>query len=87
MKATGIVRKIDDLGRIVIPIETRRAMDIEVGDGMEIFVDGEKIVLKKHNIGCDECGEAGERLFKVGKGFVCGECLLKSATAAGIQVI
>lgn len=48
MKSTGIVRKIDELGRIVIPIELRRALDIEVKDAMEIFVDEEQIVLKKY---------------------------------------
>ncbi len=47
MKSTGIVRKVDELGRVVIPIELRRNLDIEVKDALEIFVDGEQIVLKK----------------------------------------
>lgn len=42
MKATGIVRKVDELGRIVIPIELRRTMGIDIKDPLEIFVDGEK---------------------------------------------
>lgn len=47
MKATGIVRKVDELGRIVIPIELRRILDIEVKDELEIFTEKEQIVLKK----------------------------------------
>ncbi len=47
MKSTGIVRKVDELGRIVIPKELRRILDINVKDPIEIFVDNEKIVLKK----------------------------------------
>jgi transcriptional pleiotropic regulator of transition state genes len=47
MKSTGIVRKIDDLGRMVIPIELRKTMNINKKDPMEIFVDEEKIILKK----------------------------------------
>ncbi len=46
MKSTGIVRKVDELGRVVIPIELRRNLDIEVKDALEIFVDGEHIILK-----------------------------------------
>ncbi|WP_078410548.1 AbrB/MazE/SpoVT family DNA-binding domain-containing protein [Priestia abyssalis] len=48
MKSTGIVRKIDELGRIVVPVELRKAMDLKIKDPVEIFVDGEKIVLKKY---------------------------------------
>ncbi|BAB07701.1 AbrB/MazE/SpoVT family DNA-binding domain-containing protein [Halalkalibacterium halodurans] len=48
MKSTGIVRKIDDLGRIVIPMELRRVLQIDVKDPIEIFVDEEKIVLQKY---------------------------------------
>lgn len=49
MKSTGIVRRVDELGRVVIPIELRRTLDIEEKDALEIFVDGEKIILKKYN--------------------------------------
>lgn len=58
MKSTGIVRKVDELGRIVIPIEIRRTLDIQIKDPMEIFVDNEQIILKKHksNITCDVTG-------------------------------
>ena len=48
MKSTGVVRRVDELGRIVIPIELRRTLDIEVGDPLEIFVDGEQLILKKY---------------------------------------
>ena len=47
MKSTGIVRKVDELGRVVIPIELRRTMQIAEKDPLEIYVDGEKIILKK----------------------------------------
>ena len=50
MKATGIVRKVDELGRIVLPIELRRTLDIEIKDPIEIFVDDEYILLKKYEI-------------------------------------
>lgn len=49
MKSTGIVRKVDELGRIVIPIELRRVMDINIKDPLEIFVDTDKIILRKYS--------------------------------------
>ena len=48
MKSTGIVRRVDELGRIVLPIELRRSLNIKERDTLEIFVDDEKIVLKKY---------------------------------------
>ena len=48
MKATGIVRKLDTLGRIVIPMELRRTFELEIGDPIEIFVEGSDIVLRKY---------------------------------------
>lgn len=48
MKATGVVRKVDELGRIVLPIELRRTLEIVEKDPMEIFVDVDKIILRKH---------------------------------------
>lgn len=56
MKSTGIVRRIDDLGRCVIPKEIRRNLNIDEGDPMEIFVDGDKIILRKYQPGCVFCG-------------------------------
>ncbi|MBR5468383.1 MAG: AbrB/MazE/SpoVT family DNA-binding domain-containing protein, partial [Firmicutes bacterium] len=48
MKSTGIVRKVDELGRIVLPIELRRSLNIDIKDSLEIFVDEDKIILKKY---------------------------------------
>ncbi|MFD1849275.1 AbrB/MazE/SpoVT family DNA-binding domain-containing protein [Oceanobacillus bengalensis] len=48
MKSTGIVRKIDELGRVVLPVELRRTLDLHEKDQMEIYVENDKIVLKKH---------------------------------------
>ena len=56
MKSTGIVRKVDDLGRVVIPIELRRTLDIEEKDPLEIHVDGDHIILRKHTASCVFCG-------------------------------
>ena len=52
MKSTGIVRKVDELGRIVLPIELRRTLDIAEKDAIEIYVDGESIILKKYEPTC-----------------------------------
>ena len=57
MKSIGVVRRIDQLGRVVLPRELRRTLDIEEGQPLEIFVDGEAIVLKKYNPGCHCCGD------------------------------
>ncbi|NRD78282.1 transition state regulator Abh [Bacillus sp. BRMEA1] len=59
MKSTGIVRKVDELGRIVVPIELRRTLDIDLRDPVEIFVDGEQVILKKYspNMACMLTGE------------------------------
>ena len=48
MKSTGVVRKVDELGRVVLPIELRRNLDINEKDALEIFVDEDKIILKKY---------------------------------------
>ena len=53
MKATGIVRKVDELGRIVLPIELRRTLNINIKDPLEIYVDGESIMLKKYQPACE----------------------------------
>jgi transcriptional pleiotropic regulator of transition state genes len=65
MKSTGIVRKVDELGRVVIPIELRRTLSIEEKDALEIYVDGERVVLRKYEPACTFCGNAeGVRQFK-----------------------
>ncbi len=59
MKSTGIVRKVDELGRIVLPIELRKSMDIDKkGDAVEIFIDDDRIILKKYQPACIFCGDA-----------------------------
>ncbi len=74
MKSTGIVRKVDELGRVVIPIELRRTLDIEEKDSLEIYVDGEKIILKKYEPACVFCGNANGVVHFKGKN-VCKNCL------------
>ncbi len=74
MKSTGIVRKIDELGRVVIPMEIRNTMGINSRDAMEIFVDGDKIILRKYGTSCVFCGgEEDVTLFR-GK-MVCHDCI------------
>ncbi|MUK88087.1 AbrB/MazE/SpoVT family DNA-binding domain-containing protein [Ornithinibacillus sp. L9] len=62
MKSTGIVRKVDELGRVVIPIELRRTLDINIKDPLEIYVDNDKVVLKKYqpNMSCHITGETSD---------------------------
>ncbi|MDQ0233366.1 AbrB/MazE/SpoVT family DNA-binding domain-containing protein [Metabacillus malikii] len=62
MKSTGIVRKVDELGRVVIPIELRRTLGIAEKDALEIYVDDEKIILKKYkpNMTCQITGEVSD---------------------------
>ena len=52
MKATGVVRKVDELGRIVLPSELRKTMHVSVGDSFELFVDNNMVILKKYEPGC-----------------------------------
>lgn len=73
MKSTGMVRKLDELGRIVIPIELRRTMGIEIKDSLEIFVDGDQIVLKKYHPACVFCGDARDVILFKGR-LVCVKC-------------
>lgn len=75
MKSTGIVRKVDELGRVVIPKEIRRVNGINEGDPMEIYVDREgDIVLKKYEPGCILCGNAEDLKNIKGKNF-CAGCI------------
>ena len=73
MKATGMIRSLDQLGRIVIPIELRRVLDIEIGDGLEFYSDDESIVLKKYEPACIFCDNASNIKVYKGKN-ICGEC-------------
>ncbi|PTX58336.1 transcriptional pleiotropic regulator of transition state genes [Melghirimyces profundicolus] len=81
MKATGIVRKVDELGRIVLPVELRRTMDIDVRDPLEIYVDGSNVILKKYSPSCLFCGRVDSVVTYRNKN-VCEDCLRELATAA-----
>lgn len=74
MKATGIVRRIDELGRIVLPSELRRTMGIQDRETLEIFVDGSSIVLKKYSPACIFCDSGRNVSVFKGKS-VCARCL------------
>lgn len=74
MKSTGIVRKVDELGRIVLPIELRRTLDIAEKDAIEIYVDGASIILKKYEPCCIFCGNAKNVTTYRGKN-ICASCL------------
>ena len=78
LKSTGVVRKVDELGRIVIPIELRRTMGIEEKDALEIYVDNEKIILKKYEPACIFCGNAEDISNYKGKN-ICSNCLAEIA--------
>ena len=74
MKSTGIVRKVDELGRVVLPIELRRTLDIELRNPLEIYVDGDMVILKKYEPACIFCGEAKKAVDFKGK-IICTDCL------------
>ena len=74
MKATGIVRPVDPLGRLVIPVELRRTLNIKTDDSLEVFVDGDFIMLKKYEPACIFCGNAKDVENIHGKN-VCRNCL------------
>lgn len=76
MKSTGIVRKVDELGRIVLPIEIRKVLDINVKDPIEIFTDDDKIVLRKYSPSCVFCGNANDIVYFNNKR-ICTACLEK----------
>lgn len=74
MKATGIVRKVDELGRIVLPIELRRTLDIAEKDSIEIYVDESNIILKKYEPACIFCGNAKNVEIYKNKN-ICNDCM------------
>lgn len=74
MKATGIVRKVDELGRIVLPIEMRRTLDIGERDALEIYVEGSSVILKKFKPSCIFCDATKDVVVFKGKN-VCPKCL------------
>ena len=74
MKSTGMTRQVDELGRFVLPIEIRRALNINVKDTLEIFTDEDRIVLKKYQPACSFCDNADNIVLFAGKR-ICRECL------------
>lgn len=87
MKSTGIVRNVDELGRIVIPKEIRNKFNIEIKDPIEIYVDGSAIILKKYLPNCIFCGNSKDLISYKDK-LVCSNCsknILKANTKNDIQ--
>ena len=76
MKSTGVVRRIDNLGRIVLPIEIRNTLGLKEKDPIEIFIDDDKIILSKYEPACTFCGDADDIVYFNGKR-VCKSCLKK----------
>ena len=76
MKATGIVRKIDELGRIVIPVELRNKLNIHIKDEVEIYVEKSSIIIKKYDPSCVFCGKSKD-LNEFEDKLICDKCLEK----------
>ena len=74
MKSTGVVRRVDELGRLVLPMELRKTFGIDDKDSVEIYTDGDLIILKKHEPACIFCGEARDVVSFKGKN-VCKNCI------------
>lgn len=79
MKSTGVVRKIDELGRIVLPMSLRTTFDIKEKDALEIFTEGGKIILQKYQPSCVFCNSADDVTSFAGKR-VCKSCIEKIKT-------
>lgn len=79
MKATGIIRKVDELGRIVIPIELRKKLKIDIKDEVEIYVEKSSIIIKKYDPSCVFCGKTKE-LNEFEDKLICNKCLEKIKT-------
>ena len=76
MKSTGIIRKVDDLGRIVLPIELRRTLDIAERDELEIYMENDQIILRKYEPACLFCASDRKLVCYHGKN-VCRDCVRK----------
>jgi len=74
MKSTGIVRRVDELGRVVLPIELRRTLDINEKDPLEIYVEGSTVILKKYEPACIFCQDARDVTTYKGK-LICKNCM------------
>ena len=84
MKSTGIVRKVDELGRVVIPIEIRNKFDIAEKDPIEIYVDGSSIILKKYEPNCIFCGNS-KNLISYKDKLICSKCAQKLSSLENIN--
>lgn len=76
MSDSGIVRNLDNLGRVVIPKEMRKLLSIEVGDAVEIIKDKNTVVLKKYGNRCVFC-DGKDRIIEFNKSYICDECMKK----------
>ncbi len=84
VKSTGIVRRVDDLGRIVLPMELRKILNIEPRDSLEIFTDNNKIILQKYEPQCIFCGETDNiSLFKMRN--ICEKCKQDISKNCGVN--
>jgi len=81
MKSTGMIRKLDNLARIVIPVEIRKVLEIDLKDPVEIFSEGDKIILRKYAPGCVFCGEARDLQTFAGKS-ICDRCMREITSGA-----
>lgn len=75
MKANGMLCKLDALGRVVLPVEMRKNLEIASKDGLEIYVDDEFIILKKHEPRCVFCGETQGKIHEIKGKNICDSCL------------
>jgi transcriptional pleiotropic regulator of transition state genes len=73
MKSTCIIKKVDEFGRIVIPVELRRELDFDTKDSIEFFRDGNHIILRKYTLGCSHCGMVGT-VFELDNIRLCEAC-------------
>lgn len=85
MKSTGVVRKVDELGRVVLPIELRRNLDIHEKDALEIFVDNDKIILKKYEPADIFTGSMDDLIDYKGKK-ISRESILELVRLAGMEI-
>lgn len=85
MKSTGIVRKVDELGRIVLPVEIRKNLDIKIKDPLEIFISNDKIILKKYDPADIFTGEMEDLIEYNGKK-VSKKTIIELAKIAGFEI-
>lgn len=85
MKDTGMTRRVDELGRVVIPIELRRTMGIAEGMPLEIYVDGDSIILRRHIPCCAICGETHDDMIQAGELLICPHCAARLGERAAAK--